>query len=415
MQHVIRNVQLFDGTGEPRFPATVIVSGDRIAAVLREGEDFASSASDIVIDGEGRTLMPGMVEAHAHLSWPSSVEQMYHAFMLPPDEMRVATWRNARVLLDHGFTSAFSAGALGDTLEVELRDEIAAGRTPGPRLRASTIERSPEGADGIETGKKVSMEGRGPQAMREFVRRCAGWGIDNVKLVISGEDALLPGSSQHILYDEDEVAAACDEAHRLGMLVAAHTQAAEAVKIALRSGVDVLYHCSYADDEALDMLEAQRNRIFMGPAIGVIVGTLEATPPPHIDMSSMKEMAGPVIANTRRLVPELRRRGVRVLPGGDYGFPFNPNGRNARDLQHFVDLYGYTPTDVLVAATKLGGEIMGLGGELGLVKPGYLADLLLVDGDPTEDVSILQDKGRLAMIMQGGRLHKAPQAVRIAA
>jgi imidazolonepropionase-like amidohydrolase len=411
MRYIFRDIQLFDGSGAAPYAATVVVDGDRISAVHPGSADIEAGEDDHVIDGAGRTLMPGLIEAHAHLSWGSSVEKIYHAFMLPPDEMRIATWRNARVLLDHGFTSAFSAGALDNTLEVELRDEIAAGTVPGPRLRASTIERSPEAADGVETGKKVSMEGRGPDAMRAFVRRCKDWGIDNVKLVISGEDALLPGSSQHILYEEDEVAAACDEAHRLGMLVGAHTQAAEAVKIALRCGVDVLYHCSYADDEALDMLEAQRDRIFMAPAIGVIVGTLEATPPPHIDMSSMKEMAKPVIANARRMIPELRRRGVRVLPGGDYGFPFNPNGRNARDLQHFVDLFDCTPTEALVAATKLGGELMGMGDELGLVKPGYLADLLLVDGDPTSEVSILQDKNKLAIIMQSGRLYKAPEPV----
>ncbi|MFD1612341.1 amidohydrolase family protein [Sphingomonas tabacisoli] len=406
---IIRNVSIFDGTGAPLRAGAVVVRDGRITAISNDSE-VGSVADSVEIDGQGGTLMPGLIEAHAHLSWGSSVEKIYHQFMLPADELRVATLRNARVLLDHGFTSAFSAGALGDTLEVELRDQIAAGATPGPRLRASTIERSPQGGEGVETGKKVSMEGRGADAMRAFVQRCAGWGIDTVKLVISGEDALLPGSSQHILYDEAEVVAACDEARRHGLNVAAHTQAAEAVKIALRSGVDVLYHCSYADEEALDMLEAERDRIFVAPAIGVIVATLEAAPPPHIDMRSMKEMAKPVIENTRRLIPELKRRGVRVLPGGDYGFPFNPNGRNARDLQHFVELYGYTPAEALVAATKLGGEIMGLGNELGQVKQGYLADLLLVDGDPTEDVRILQDKDRLRMIMQGGKLHKAPAA-----
>ena len=411
MRTIIRDAMIFDGCDPVRRPGSVIVLGDRIERVTNDIVSIADG--DQLIDGQGATLMPGLVEAHAHLSWGSSVEKIYHEFMLPDDELRIATWRNARVLLDHGFTSAFSAGALGNRLEVELRDEIAAGKAAGPRLRASTIERSPEGADGIETGKKISMEGRGPEAMRRFVRRCKEWGIDNVKLVISGEDALLAGSSQHILYDEDEVAAACDEAHRLGMVVAAHTQAAEAVKIALRSGVDVLYHCSYADDEALAMLEAHRDRIFMAPAIGVIVATLEANPPPHIDMSSMKEMAKPVITNATRLIPELRRRGVRVLPGGDYGFPFNPNGRNARDLEHFVALFGYTPGEALVAATGLGGELMGI--DVGQVRAGYLADLLLVEGDPTSDVALLQDRANLRMIMTGGALHKAPGASAVAA
>ena len=411
---LIQNVSLFDGSGAPLRPASILVEGERIAAIFDDGADDQASSADLVIDGTGKTLMPGLVEAHAHLSWPSSVEKMYHEFVLPPDEMRVATWRNARVLLDHGFTSAFSAGALGDRIEVELRDEIEAGKTPGPRLRASTIERSPEGADGIETGKKLSI-GEGVEGMRAFARQCGENGIDTVKLVVSGEDALLPGSSQHVLYSQEEVSAACEEARRFGMKVAAHTQAAEAVKIALRAGVDILYHCSYADAEALEMLEARKDEIFFAPAIGIIVATLEATPPPHIDMSAMKESAKPVVELTRKLVPELRRRGIRILPGGDYGFPFNPNGRNARDLEHFVALYGYTPAEALSAATMLGGQLMGMGDELGLVRPGWLADLLLVDGDPTQDVRILQDKNNLSMIMKGGRLHKAPEPVPIAA
>ena len=318
-----------------------------------------------------------------------------------------ATWRNARILLDHGFTSAYSAGALSETIEVTLRQELKAGLTAGPRLLSSTIERSPEA--GAEMGH-VS-HGRGPDAMRSFIKHCKEIGVDIVKLVISGEDALVPGSSQHIYYTDDELAAADEAARKHGLWLSAHSQAAEAIKLGLRHGVRVLYHCSYADEEALDMLEAQRGEIFVAPAIGVIVATLEASPPPHIDMSAMKESAKPVIELTSKLIPELKRRGVRVLPGGDYGFPFNPNGTNARDLEHFVTLYGYTPTEVLSAATKLGGEIMGMGGELGLVKPGYIADLLLIDGDPTKDVRILQDKNRIAMIMQGGKLYKAPSGM----
>jgi imidazolonepropionase-like amidohydrolase len=109
-------------------------------------------------------------------------------------------------------------------------------------------------------------------------------------------------------------------------------------------------------------------------------------------------------------VPELMRRGVRVLPGGDYGFPHTPIGRNARDLAFFVEDFGFTPAEALMAATKWGGEIMGMGDELGLVKEGYLADLLLVDGDPTADITIMQDKDRLKMIMKDGAYHKAPLA-----
>jgi imidazolonepropionase-like amidohydrolase len=125
-------------------------------------------------------------------------------------------------------------------------------------------------------------------------------------------------------------------------------------------------------------------------------------------MSSMKASADERLGLERKLVPELKRRGVRVLIGGDYGFPFNPHGREARDLEHFVTIYGFTPAEALRAATMYGGQLMGRGDELGLVREGYLADLLLVDGDPTQNIAILQDKDRLTMIMKGGKLHKAP-------
>jgi imidazolonepropionase-like amidohydrolase len=106
------------------------------------------------------------------------------------------------------------------------------------------------------------------------------------------------------------------------------------------------------------------------------------------------------------LIPELRRRGVRVLPGGDYGFPTNPIGRNARDLEHFVNLFGYSAEAALSAATFFGGQMMRKIGPLGLIQKGYLADLILIDGNPLVDVSILQNKDRICMVMQGGRMHK---------
>jgi len=125
-------------------------------------------------------------------------------------------------------------------------------------------------------------------------------------------------------------------------------------------------------------------------------------------MTHMKADASAVLERQKKLAPELKRRGVRLLPGGDYGFPFNPNGRNARDLELFVQHLGFTPIEALVAATLHGGEIMGMERELGRIEPGYLADLLLVRGDPTRDVALLQDQHNLLAIMKDGRFHKAP-------
>ena len=102
------------------------------------------------------------------------------------------------------------------------------------------------------------------------------------------------------------------------------------------------------------------------------------------------------------------KRGIRVVIGGDYGFAWTPQGTNARDLQHFVNLFGYSPAHALSCATMVGGQLMRMGDELGLVKEGYLADLLLVDGDPLKDVSVMADRTRFAMIMKNGAMYKDP-------
>lgn len=399
MRTLIRDVQIFDGSGSHPFPGAVLVDGDRIAAVLQS--DDAEPVADLVIEGRGRTLMPGMVEAHAHLTWGSSVEKIYHQFILPPDELEIAATRNARVLLDHGFTSAYSAGALGDGIEVRLAKAIAAGETPGPRLIPSTLERSPEGDD---TGDVFN--GRGPAAMRAFMAYCREQGIGSVKLVISGEDALKPGSAQDILYTDEEMEVAGEEAAAQGLWIATHAYSPKAIDLALKAGARIIYHASYADAGSIEAMVAHKDKTFYAPSPGVSIAALEASPPPHIDMSHMKASAAERMALESKLVPALKARGVKILIGGDYGFPFNPNGRNARDLQIFVEHFGYTPSEALVAATSLGGELMGL--PVGQIRAGYLADLLLIDGDPTGDVTILQDKARLAMIMQGGALYKAP-------
>jgi imidazolonepropionase-like amidohydrolase len=180
----------------------------------------------------------------------------------------------------------------------------------------------------------------------------------------------------------------------------------EAIGLALDAGARVIYHASYADEAALARMIAAKDTTFYAPGPGVSVAALEANPPPHVDMTSMKASAADRLEREKRIVPALKAAGVKVLIGGDYGFPFNPNGRNARDLAHFVEYYGFTPAEALVSATRLGGELMGL--DVGEVREGFLADLLLVDGDPTQDVAILQDATRLAMIMKGGALYKAP-------
>jgi imidazolonepropionase-like amidohydrolase len=399
------DIAIFDGTGTAPFPGEVLVEGNRIRAVAK-GFEQIDRAGAAIVEGGGATLMPGMVEAHAHLSWTSAYDRIVTAKSLPPEEHLLITARNARITLDHGFTSAYSAGSLGARFEVALRNEIDGGWLPGPRLKASSIERAPNQAFGIP---ETHDEGhaRGPDGMRAYIRSCAEMGIDSVKLLLSGDDNFTPNGSQELTYAEDEVRVAGEEAREHGLWLACHAQAAAAVKLGLRHGFRVLYHCSYADEEALDALEAKKSEIFVAPAIGLAYAAIHADPALGLPQA-LVERGHRIMGLQRELVPNLRRRGVRVLPGGDYGFPHNPIGRNARDLELFVSMLGYSPAEALMAATKWGGEIMGMGDELGLVKEGWLADLLLVRGDPTEDVRLLQDRDNLLAIMKDGAWHTRP-------
>jgi imidazolonepropionase-like amidohydrolase len=147
--------------------------------------------------------------------------------------------------------------------------------------------------------------------------------------------------------------------------------------------------------------------VFVGPAIGVIYGTLyEGEAFGFYKDSDLGRIMQRTIETTAEVYKSLRRRGVRILIGGDYGFAQSPQGQNARDLKHFVDLLGFSPNEALLCGTKIGGEVMGLGGELGQIKPGYLADLLLVDGDPLQDLDLLVHEANLHVIMKDGGLYK---------
>jgi imidazolonepropionase-like amidohydrolase len=404
---LFRNVRIFDGTGRALYPGQVRLAGNRIDAVT-DGDQPLDAADAAVIDGRGMTLMPGLVEAHAHLTWPSSVERVINTMRLPPEEHLLVTAQNARILLDHGFTSAYSAGSLGERFEVALRDMIDAGHLPGPRLRASSLEKGAEGVMGVPEGHDP-VHDRDIDGLRAYVRAMAELGVDSIKFLLSSDEGFAPGGAQVLMYTEEEAQAIGAAARDAGVWLACHAQAAEAVKRATRAGFRCIFHCTYADDEALDLLESRKREIFVAPAPGLLYARMHEAQPFGIGRAEAERMgAVSGLELMQSVIPRMRKRGIRVLPGGDYGFPYNPVGRNARDLQLFVELFGYTPVEALVAATRLGGELMDL--DVGQVAPGMLADLLLIDGDPTTDVTILQDRTRIPMVMKDGRFHRVPTA-----
>jgi imidazolonepropionase-like amidohydrolase len=410
---LFRNANLFDGSGASLRPADVIVRGNRIRTVAPASANLEAAGCEVV-DATGLTLMPGMTEGHAHLSF-CGARQNTDLGDIPPEEHLLATMRNAELLLDHGFTSCYSAASAKIRLDIVIRNEIDAGRLKGPRIRASSPEITVTGGLGDEcrlhaNRSSFGLTCDGPDEIRRAARMCIREGADNIKVNISGDDFVNPAKGGMTVMSEPEVRAAVEAAHDFGRRVNCHARAGHSVRRALECEVDVIYHCEHMDEGAIDLMEAKKDRVFAGPAIGLIINTIEYGRDFGID-DAMVEKLGMrrVVELTAQVYAELRRRGVRVVIGGDYGFAWTPQGTNARDLMHFVDLFGYSPAEALVCATKIGGEIMDRGDELGLVHEGYLADLLLVDGDPTRDVRIMQDRDRLLGIMKDGAFHKHPR------
>ena len=411
MDTLITNARILDGTGREPFSGSVRVEGHRIAAVTPGAAAPAVGAT--VIDAAGATLMPGLVESHAHIGLADMTS--YELTRLPPEEHMLVTVRNARTMLDCGYTSAFSAAAPKPRLDVVLKREIEAGRLPGPRLLANGPEITVTGGLGDTNMLHLphydtptfAWVADGPDAIRKVCRLLAREGVDLFKLNLSGDLGTSAFPSEQTPMTDAEVAAAMEVARAAELRVAAHCRSAGSVLLALRHGIEVIYHANWADERALDALEAARDRVFVGPALGITYNLSQAQGQWGVTAERARAFERELEVSVET-VAKMRKRGIRVLPGGDYGFTYTPHGTYARDLWIFVKILGFSPMETIEAATRLGGELMGRPGELGVVKAGALADLLLVDGDPLADIAILQDRAALRMIMKDGTLHKAP-------
>jgi imidazolonepropionase-like amidohydrolase len=358
--------------------------------------------------------MPGMVEAHTHLSWNNqpSLEAIQR---MPPEEHTLFTADMARLLIDAGFTSAVGAAAAKPRLDVVIRNAINAGQIPGPRYLANGQEIATTGGLGDTSPPHIDIPElsfgyvvSGPEEMRKAVRLFIKYGVDLIKLNLSGEEIAGVGAEETPMSDE-EVAMAVSEAKRRGKRVCAHARSSESVKMCIRHGIQIIYHASFADEEALDLLEANRDRVWVAPGLAWLINTATEAGDYGVDPNGPM---GLMYARERdRAIETMRkmhRRGIKVLPGGDYGFAWIPHGTNAKDLEYLVDRVGMSPMEAIVSATRYGGEIMGMGNELGLIREGYLADLLLVDGDPLANIRLLQDRERILAVMKDGRFHRRP-------
>ena len=410
------NVRILDATGEMPYSGEVLVQGNRIKQITRGAARFSApmtSSGATVIDGMGATLMPGMIDAHLHLSWNNApgIEPIQ---LMEPEEHMLVTMEMAKLVLDAGFTAGRGAAAAKPRLDVVAKRFINEGRYPGPRYLAAGPEITTVGGLGDSAPSHIPHEGlnlgivvSGPEEVRRVVRTLIKYGVDSIKLNLSGEEITGMGAEETPM-SEEEVAMAAKEARCRNKVLSAHARSANSVKQCVRHGIRNIYHASFCDEEALDLLEA--NKHFVAPGIAWLINTAREAEAygikPGSSLAMLYERELEMCVDTMK---KMHRRGIRILIGGDYGFAWTPQGTNARDIQTFVEMLGFSPMEAIQAATKYGGQIMDMGDELGMIKEGWLADLLLVDGDPLSDVRILQKKERILAIMKDGKFHRAPR------
>ena len=413
------NVRIFDGEGDAPFTGELLVQGNRISRVSRTGYGVRPPPvlGAQVIDGAGAFLMPGMVEAHTHFSW-NDQPTLDAIQRMPPEEHILWCAQIAERYLDMGWTSCVGAAAAKPRLDVVIRNAINAGTIVGPRYLAASQEITVPGGLGDSTQPHLPQPEfafgaivSGAEEMRKCVRMFVKYGVDSIKLNLSGESITgMPGDQCQ--FTDVEIATAVEEAKSWGKRVSAHARSCNSIKRCVRHGIEVIYHASFTDTEALDLLEAHKKEHFIAPGLAWLINTSHhasewgLTPEVTRAMGYHRELDAALES-----MQAMRKRGIRILPGGDYGFAWTPHGTNAKDLDYFVKYVGMSTMEALLSATAWGGPMMRMGNDqLGKLKDGYLADLLLVDGDPLADITVLQDKSRLLAVMKDGVFHRAPEA-----
>ena len=410
-KYLFTNVNVLDCSGDNPFEGEVLVEGNEIVEISKQTGKLPRDGIEVLDGGDDVTLMPGLVESHSHLSI-NNVDDLTALGKIPPEEHTLLTMHNASLYLDYGITSCISAASAKPRLDIVIRNAIENGEIPGPRLLAATPWLTVTGGLGdmrtlhMPNVESMALIVDGPEEYRRLTRELIREGVDIIKLVISGDSFVPHAGSETTIMSEGEVAAAAEVAHAHGKRLSAHARSAESVKRCIRNGVKVIYHANYADEEALDMLEANKDWLFVSPnlgftAIAAYEGSDWFTEEQVEEMGFREELAVSVEA-----IRELMKRGVRILGGGDYGFMITPHGQNARDLDHFVKHCGLTNMESILTMTKNGGEAMDMPDRLGQIKEGFLADLLMVKGNPLADTNVLLDKDNLLMVMKDGQIHK---------
>ena len=403
MDYLLKNLKLFAGTDNSSLENSAIwINGNKVRFAGKAAELPELPRDTIEKDLEEKFVMPGMTETHAHLSFADASPFAIGETLV--EEATLTAVRNARLMLGSGFTSAVSFGSTYK-IDVALREAILQGTVIGPRLLAAGRDLGAT-ASNVDSGGGLSQIADGPWALRKAVREQRKIGVDVVKIFIDGEAINKQNPPGELSFTDEEVLATVEEAHRRKMRVACHARSAAAVKQAVKAGVDFIGHANYLDQEAVDMLHEKKDNIFIGPAIAWEVSYLEkcesigVTKETVIAQGYQKE-----IDATIETVAKLREADIKLVVGGDYGISIAPHGTYAKDLEYFVDLFGMSNAEAILCATKNGGLAFDPYGSVGTIEEGSLADLVIVDGDPLDDIRVLQDHSKL-QIMKDGVLYQ---------
>lgn len=398
------NGRLIDGLGNPPVAAGFVeLDGERIAAVGPMSAAPTRDGDTLVLDVEGRTLMPGLIDCHAHLVY-SGFRTLEELDRCPIETAAINATLNARKVLAAGYTTVRDVGTIAN-VAVAVRDAIAEGKVPGPRVVASGQMICATGgpADTLPPHWERKSGGFGAladgvDAIRKTVRQQIRNGVDNIKLAASGVEVGPYAYTWMTTFSEAEVHAAVEEAHRWGRTVAIHAQSYDSVKFALRAGVDTVEHGTRMDDQTIALFKGSTS--ILVPTLCTLFSVLELGAKLNLMPKQREEMA----VNEPLWLDSVRRAhaaGIPIAAGGDLGNRF-PHGTNARELDYLVRA-GLTPMEAIQAATGIAARALKRDTLVGALTPGRLADLLVVDGDPLADVRLLQDAGRLALVLKGGR------------
>jgi imidazolonepropionase-like amidohydrolase len=400
---LLDNCRLFDGASALTDKAAVVLQDGKIAyAGPRGALPAALARAARRADLGGLTVMPGLIDCHAHL--------VYNGFRSLEDvdrsSIEIATLNavlNAAKVVDAGYTAIRDVGTIGN-VAVTIRDAVAQGRIRGPRVVASGPILCPTAGLGDTLPPHWSRShgmGQlvdGADEIRKAVRRQIRNGVDNIKLAASGVEVGPYAYTWMTTFSEQEIAVATEEAHRWGRTVAVHAQSFDSVKFSLRAGVDTVEHGTRMDAEAIALFKASRT--ILVPTMCTLFSVLELGETLNLLPKHRAEMQvnEPLWLKSVKLAYEA---GIPIAAGGDLGNRY-PHGTNAREIEFLVKA-GLTPLDALRAATSVAAEAIKRP-EIGRLAAGKLADLLVFEGDPFADVAALQDASRLVAVVQGGAL-----------